>query len=491
MPPSTITERVLCNASAHPERRAIVVGETGSFLTYGQLADRIGRARATLIDAGIQPGDVVALMAPTTPDYVTAFHGIASAGSVVTPLNPSYTPHELRHQLQDSGAVAIVCSTDQEKTAYEAADGMAAEKIVLLEQLATWAGSVPPAANDHAALAALPYSSGTTGLPKGVMLAHSNLVAQLESLAAADALDAGHVSLAVVPFFHILGMQLIMNNTLAQGGTIVTMRRFNAEATLRAIEEHGVNRLYAVPPVLAALAACPDLADHDLTSLSEILTGAAPMGPEQIAIAAERLGCSIRQGFGMTELAGASHMTEAGERPDNCGRPLPGIECRTVDEAGRPAPAGTPGELWIRSPQVMRGYWQDPEATAATIVDGWLRTGDVACIDSAGRLTIVDRLKELIKCNGFQVAPAELEAALTMHEAVADAAVIGISDDVCGEVPKAFVVVKSGRTVGAEQLQDFVNCRLSRYKHIRHLEFIAAVPRTPSGKVMRRELRQR
>jgi 4-coumarate--CoA ligase len=487
----TVTERVLCQAWAHPDRPAIVEGETGAAFGYAELADRVGRARARLVAGGVRPGDVVALMAPTCPDHVTAFHGVVSAAAVVTPLNPNYTPHELRHQLRDSQAVAIVCLTDQEKTAYEAAEGTPADRIVLLEELSAWTGSVPAPADDARCLAALPYSSGTTGLPKGVMLGHSNLVAQLESLVAGDPLGADHVTLAVVPFFHILGMQLIMNNTLAQGGTIVTMRRFDPEATLRAIDRYRVTRLYAVPPLLAALAARPDLAAHDLTSLREVLTGAAPMGAEQITIAARRLGCAIQQGFGMTELAGASHMTDRAEPANNCGRPLPGIECKTVDETGAATPPGGTGELWIRSPQVMQGYWRNPEATAASIVEGWLRTGDVGRIEADGSLTIVDRLKELIKCNGFQVAPAELEAVLAMHEAVADAAVVGVPDEVCGEVPKAFVVLRSGRTVDAAQLQEFVNASLSRYKHVRHVEFVASVPRTPSGKVMRRELRQR
>jgi acyl-CoA synthetase (AMP-forming)/AMP-acid ligase II len=201
------------------------------------------------------------------------------------------------------------------------------------------------------------------------------------------------------------------------------------------------------------------------------------------------LPCIIRQGFGMTELAGVGHIPGRYTNPDDCGLPLPGLESRIVDEAGRPLPPGADGEVWIRGTQVMQGYWHNPEATAATIVDGWLRTGDIGHLDGAGNLTIVDRVKELIKSNGFQVAPAELEGVLLTHPAVADAAVIGIADDTAGEFPKALVALRPGHEASPDELMAYVNDRLARYKHLHHLEFIDAVPRTPAGKILRRALR--
>jgi 4-coumarate--CoA ligase len=407
-------------------------------------------------------------------------------------MNPSYTAFELHHQLADSAAVAVICPAEHEAKVRDAIEGTAVAHVGLLENLGGDDGWAPTVAVDPNMTAALPYSSGTTGLPKGVMLSHANLIAQLEALAEADPFAADDVGLAVLPFFHIYGMQVVMNAALAQGGCVVTLRRFDLETVLRVVTDYRVTRFYAVPPMLAAVAKHPDLSAHDLSSLRLVLTGAAPMSPDLLEVIAGRLDCRVLQAFGMTELAGASHISgTVASGPGGCGTPVPGIECRIVDEAGHDLPPGELGELWIRGAQVMQGYWRNPSATAATLVDGgWLRTGDLARIDAAGNLTVVDRLKELIKCNGFQVAPAELEGVLAAHEAVADAAVIGVPDEQCGEVPAAFVVLKAGHEIDAAALREFTNARLARYKHVRRLEFVATVPRTPAGKVVRRALRE-
>lgn len=488
----TITEYAFATAQRHPDRIAVVEAETGRALTYRQLDRAIERARGVLGAWGLRPGRTVALVAPNGVDYPVAFHAAASLGAVVMPLNPAWTVSELAHPLADSGACLVLAGSDHLERAREAARGSAVTRVLDTGELFTGAADVPAAAAhaDAAGIAALPYSSGTTGLPKGVMLTHANLVAQLRACASGEPYDDGEVALAALPFFHIFGLQVILNNVLAQGGTLVTMRRFDLEAALTAIEKHRISRLYVVPPIVAALAQHPAVERFDLSSVRSTLCGAAPLSADIACRAAHRLGSSIRQGYGMTELAGATHLAVPGEPAESCGRALPGIECRIADPSGADLPPGADGEIWIRGPQVMLGYHGRPDATADMIdANGWLHTGDIGRLGLDGALTVVDRVKELIKCSGFQVAPAELEAILTSHQEVVDAAVIGVPDAAADEVPKAFVVLKNGCPLGAEEITEFVNTKVARYKRIRYIEFVDMLPRNPSGKLLRRALR--
>ncbi len=492
-PSGSVTDHVFARAQEHLDRTAIVEVEGGRSLTYRQLTERIRLGRARLAETGVRPGQVVALMAPNGIDYPAAFHAVVSLGAVVTTMNPSYTPEELRHQLRDAGACVLLCSPAHVELARAAMAGTDVRTLLTLPELADFAATADPGPRtDPTAVAALPYSSGTTGLPKGVMLTHANLIAQLDGCLAAAPIEDGEVALAVLPFFHIFGMQVILNNVLAQGGTIVTMRRFDLEPALATIERHRVSHLFVVPPIVLALAQHPAVADYDLSSLRSILSGAAPLGADVAKAAGDRIGCPVRQGYGMTETAGATHLPHPTGGPDTSGVALPGLECRIAGRDGAALPPGGEGEVWLRGEQIMAGYWAHPDATAATVdSEGWLRTGDIGRVDDHGNLTLVDRIKELIKCNGFQVAPAELEAVLATHPAVRDAAVIGVPDPAAGEVPKAFVVLRDGVTATEAELVEFVDGRLAGYKRIRHLEFIVAVPRTPSGKILRRELRAR
>jgi 4-coumarate--CoA ligase len=488
-----VTDYVFAGAHRYPDRAALIELETSRMLTYRQLLEAIDRARVTLTAAGLRPRGIVGLLAANGVDYPVAFHAAASLGAITTTLNPHCTAAELNHQLHDCGATILLTGPEHAERARGAALDSAVTTVIGLDELS--AGRPPDGrwgatAVDPATIAALPYSSGTTGLPKGVMLSHLNLVAQLQGCAAADPHEDGEIALAVLPFFHIFGLQVILNNVLAQGGTLVTMRRFESAATLAAIEQHRVSRFYAVPPILAALAEHPMEDRRDLSSLRSILCGAAPLAPALARTAGERLGSPVRQGFGMTEVSGASHLTPPDGRPDTCGQALPGIECRIVDHHGIMVPVATDGEVWIRGPQVMVGYHGRPDATAQILdADGWLHTGDIGRLDLDGNLTVVDRVKELIKSNGFQVAPAELETILTTHHAVRDGAVIGVPDPAAGEVPKAFVVLNEGATATAEDIQEFVNSQVARYKRVRHVEFVEAVPRNASGKLLRRQLR--
>mmetsp|Transcript_72898 Transcript_72898/g.158223 ORF Transcript_72898/g.158223 Transcript_72898/m.158223 type:complete len:366 (-) Transcript_72898:152-1249(-) len=339
----------------------------------------------------------------------------------------------------------------------------------------------------------LPYSSGTTGLPKGVMLSHFNCVANLAQSSPMLQYKTGEVALAILPFFHIYGMQVLMNGLLQHGITVITMPRFDMEKALSLIQKHSITQLYAVPPLILGLAKSPLVDKYDISSIRKVLCGAAPLGAELTEECSKRIGKPVVQGYGMTELSPVSHcaLGLAGV-PGSSGITIPNTMCRIVDPEGTDLGVDQTGELWVKGPQVMMGYLNNPEATAATIdFEGYLHTGDLARFDADGNLYIVDRLKELIKYKAFQVAPAELEALLITHPAVADVAVIGIQDLEAGELPKAFIVLKAGQTTSAEILMDFVKEKVATYKQIRLVEFIDAIPKSASGKILRRVLRDR
>jgi acyl-CoA synthetase (AMP-forming)/AMP-acid ligase II len=340
------------------------------------------------------------------------------------------------------------------------------------------------------------------------MLTHRNLVANVAQCKPLINLGEDERIIAVLPFFHIYGLTVLMNQGLAWGGAVVTLPRFDLEDFLRTIQDHKITRAFVAPPILLALAKHPVVDQYDLSSLTSILSGAAPLD-EQLALAAqERLrkgadtGVTVAQGYGMTELSPVSHTTpdEGCEPPGattevpkgSVGYALPNTECRLVDpDTGEDAAPGQRGELWVRGPQVMKGYLNNREATAATLdADGWLHTGDVAVVDDEGRYTVVDRVKELIKYKGYQVAPAELEAVLLGHPEIADAAVIGVPDkDRSEELPKAFVVRTPGSALTEDAVLAYMAGRVAPHKKIRFVEFIEQVPKSAAGKILRKDLR--
>ena len=302
----------------------------------------------------------------------------------------------------------------------------------------------------------LPYSSGTTGLPKGVMLTHYNLVANIAQMEHVLVYTDNEVGLSALPFFHIYGMQVLMNGMLTNGVTVLTMARFDMEQALELVAEHKVTRFFAVPPMVLGLAKAPIVDQYDLSSVKQVFSGAAPLTVELQNECAERINCEVVQGFGMTELSPVTHCTPEGRnKPGTSGVAVSNVESRIVDpETGEDQPVGERGELWVRGPMVMKGYLNNPEATAETIdAEGWLHTGDVAIVDEDGYFSIVDRIKELIKYNGFQVPPAELEGLIATHPKVLDVAVIGVPDDAAGELPKAFVQLAPGADLTLEELQ--------------------------------------
>jgi acyl-CoA synthetase (AMP-forming)/AMP-acid ligase II len=501
IPDIPITEYVLQAAGRHPDRAALVDGPTGRTYTYGQLAGLIPSFAGGLATRGLGVGDTIALMAPNIPEFAIVFHGAAVAGVAVSTVNPTYTADEVRFQLNDSRATMLITIALFADTAKAAVVGTACTDIFIIgdppegmESVTSLFGSpieqVPVDTAEQVVV--LPYSSGTTGLPKGVMLTHRNLVANLVQTEDILAIEDGEIVLAVLPFFHIYGMQVLMNKFLSVGSTIVTLPRFDLEQALGIIQKRRITRFFVVPPIVLALAKHPLVDQYDLTSLKQVFSGAAPLSASLGDEAAARIDCEVVQGFGMTELSPVSHASSPQyAKAGTVGVTIAGTECRIVHpETGEDQGVGGVGEIWVRGPQVMKGYLNNPQATEITIVeDGWLRTGDIGTIDDEGFVTIVDRLKELIKYKAFQVAPAELEALLLTHTAIADAAVIGVPDDEAGEIPRAFVVLKPGQQLTAEDVTQFMQGKVATYKVIHDVVIIDEIPKSASGKILRRLLR--
>ncbi|MFI0241537.1 4-coumarate--CoA ligase family protein [Streptomyces sp. NPDC016845] len=504
-----IHDAVLGSAAARGDTPALVDGVAGTTITYAQL-DQFHRAIAAgLVEAGVRKGDVVALHSPNTVAYPVAFYAATRAGASVTTVHPLATPEEFAKQLRDSAASWIVTVTpllDAARAAAELAGGVREIFVCdpagesghrsLLDMLGTSAPTPAVTLDPAEDVAALPYSSGTTGVPKGVMLTHRNIATNLSQLEPLIPMGPGDRILAVLPFFHIYGLTALMNAPLRQGATVVVLPRFELGTFLAAIEKHRINALYVAPPIVLALAKHPAVEGYDLSSLRYVISAAAPLDAELALACSRRLGLPpVGQAYGMTELSPGTHVVPLHAQdapPGTVGKLVASTEMRllSLDDPAKDAAPGEPGEVLIRGPQVMKGYLGRPQATVDMIDrDGWLHTGDVGRVDADGWLFIVDRVKELIKYKGFQVAPAELEALLLTHDGIADAAVIGVTDEDGNEIPKAFIV-REDKTLTAEDVTAYVAERVAPYKKVRRVAFIDGVPRAASGKILRRELRE-
>jgi acyl-CoA synthetase (AMP-forming)/AMP-acid ligase II len=503
IPETDVSSFALRHSPRLGEKPALVDAASGREIAYGQLAPLVRRAATGLAARGFRQGDVIALYAPNLPEYAIAAHAVLSLGGVLTTANPLSTAAELSKQLIDSRARAIVTVPPFVETAREAAAEAGCRELYVIGEApgATpfgallEAGEDPPDVRiDPGDTAALMYSSGTTGVPKGVELTHRGLVANLlQSAAALDYRQDDRIA-AVAPFFHALGFTVLLNTSLAVGATVLSLPRFDLESFLQAIQDHRATGTVIVPPIALALARHPVVDRYDLSSLRFVGCGAAPLGAEIERECAERLGCLFHQGYGMTE-ATASIAIPVVAEPERhvygqAGILVADTEARVVDPlSGADRGTDGTGEIWIRGPQLMRGYLGRPEATAETIdADGWLHTGDVGRVDPEGRIFITDRIKELIKYKAYQVAPAELEALLCTHPAVAAAAVIGAPDEEAGELPTAFVV--ADEELSDDELMAWVAERVAPHKRIRRVERIDAIPCSPTGKILRRELRE-
>lgn len=504
IPKVGLTHYLLERIKPYGDKAALIDAASGRTITFNQLGGAIRLVAASLHQKGFDKGDVFAIYSPNVPEYTVAFHAVSLIGGIVTTANPLYTADELAHQLNDANAKYLLTIPMFLDKAQEAVKNSNVEEIFVFGEgegatpfasLLQSDGNVPEVAIDaEKDLIVLPYSSGTTGLPKGVMLTHHNIVAnicQVEGMTDLEIQNEEDVILGVLPFFHIYGMVVIMNMSLVRGATIVTMPRFDPQAFLTAIQQYKVTRTNVVPPILVFMGKHPVVDQFDLSSLKEMTSGAAPLGADLATAVSQRLSCKVTQGYGMTEtspVASINPLPEENPQYASCGKIVPNMEVKVADlEIQADLGPNEQGEIWMRGPNIMAGYLNNADATAATLTeDGWLRSGDIGYMDENGYMFIVDRLKELIKYKGFQVAPAELEGLLLGHEAVADVAVIPSPDEEAGEVPKAFIIKKA--EVSDEEIMAWVAGQVAPHKKIRRVEFVEEIPKSASGKILRRIL---
>ncbi|KQX75895.1 AMP-binding protein [Aeromicrobium sp. Root472D3] len=486
-------------------RRAVVDLHAGVTLTYGELSSAVDHFAAA-IAADTDNGETVALMGPNSARWVVAYLGALKAGVVVTPVTTLANASEVAKQLTASKAMKIYADpvvleaarAGAEQAGLDAGAARDLDSVDLSPETAT--PFVDRVVAPVTQVATLPFSSGTTALPKGVSLTHRNLVANLCQLDEPLGIDHHSAVLGLLPFAHIYGMTVVVNLSLRRRATIVTMRSFDLDTLLDVIERERLTHLPVAPPVMVAIGKSPSLDGRDLSSVRLVLSGAAPLDATLAGAVATRLGCAVRQAYGMTEMSPVSHIAPLSVdniAPASVGLTVANMTCKLVDpetgqERGLPqSGVSERGELWCKGPNVMLGYLDNPTATATTLdAEGYLHTGDIAVVDSQGAVTIVDRLKELIKYKGYQVAPAEIEGLLLEHPDIADVAVVGDPIGDGDEAPHAYVVVAPGAIIDEDTVLSYVQERVAPYKKVRAVSFIDAVPKSASGKILRRTLRK-
>ena len=467
-------------------RTAITELTTGDTITYGELQRKADAVAGYLAQRGIGPGNVVSLQIPNSINFAVALFGIFRAGATVNPIGVLMNNGDVEKVAKMAGADLFIGISDVgcgERVGEGDLEGIVDKQL-----------PAPDVDIDGTALASVPFSSGTTGMPKGVMLTHSNLtsnVLQAKYMLEKNGMGYASATLSPLPFSHIYGMTALLLTPMMLRSNVHTMLKFDLETFLRAHGEHGIELTFIAPPMAVALAKHPAVTPEAFAANKLMFSGAAPLDDEVARAVERRLGTDCVQGYGMTETSPAVNIGIKGEtNPGSIGYPVPNTECRVVDiETLADVPHGEPGELLVRGPQVMQGYLNNEQATDETFVgDGWLRTGDVARVDEDGRFYIVDRAKEVIKYKGYQVAPAELEALLLTHEAIADAGVVGVERDGL-EIPRAFVVLQQGAELTAEELMKWVAERVTPYKKVRAVTFLDEIPKNTTGKILRKDLR--
>lgn len=497
---------VLDHHATRTPQQPITVFE-GEAVTYAEMAARAGALAAGLHGGGVGPGDVVGLLSYNCPEFLETIFAANYLGAIAMPVNWRLAAPEIRYVLEHSGAKALVCDRSLTDLGDEAAKGLESLAVRacvagpapggwrVLDDLRAAHSPARRVAVDGDDVHRLMYSSGTTGRPKGVMITHANLAWKNLAHMVELGFRADDVGLACGPLYHVGALDLTTTSLIAAGATTILHRAFDAKSVVDEIERSRVTTLWLAPAMVNAMMALPDLERRDLTSVRLIVNGGEKM-PIPLIERIQRTFPSawFADAYGLTETVSGdtfldrhSIVTKLG----SVGRPCLYLELDIWDEAGRSLPAGEQGEIVLRGPKVFKGYWRDPEATAAAMAGGWFHTGDVGVRDDEGYLFIVDRLKDMIVSGGENVAGSEVERVLYEHEAVLEAAVVGRRDDRWGEVPVAFVVLRPGATASVEDLVEHCRAQLARFKVPKDIAFLDALPRNPSGKVLKRELRGR
>jgi long-chain acyl-CoA synthetase len=501
---------VLESCNRFPSKTAIIDASCGRRISYAEYGDLIHSIARGLIAAGLKPGEVIAIYLPNSWEFCAAYHAATLAGAIPTLLNPSYREREVCYQLQNSDAAMLISDGPN-------LQGMNLQGLPKLRRVFTTRTAMPgtepfsnllqssgtlpqPVQDTQQALAALPYSSGTTGLPKGVMLSHSNLVSNVFQILAPNGAGFVHddVLLCFLPLYHIYGLNVLLNPVLSLGATLLTVPRFNIPQIVELISAERVTTMPTVPPALNALCQAAEAGQFPKSStLRWVKSGAAPLAPELARRFTALTGVLVCQGYGMTEASPVTHLGYLDPtlyRPESIGQPVAKTDCRVLDVNEQEVGPGEHGELVMRGPQFTRGYWKDPQATAAVLRDGWYWSGDIVTRDENDFYSVVDRRKEMIKYKGFPVAPAEVESVLLEHPCVRECGVVGRPDAAAGEIPVAFIALRDGLLACdklKEEICGFVGERLTSYKQPREIRFVDAVPKTASGKILRRELREK
>lgn len=499
------------SSRAHSGKIAFIDATTGRKLSFSDVWNAVESLATSLsVDMSIRKGDVVLLLSPNSIFFPIICLAVMSLGAIITTTNPLNTNSEIAKQIKDSNPVLaftipqLLPKLTGSNLPVILIDGVndSNSNLKIVGDLQKLIQRKPSESrlkervtqND---VATLLYSSGTTGASKGVISSHKNLIAMVQTIVSRFNLDEGvQTFICTVPMFHIYGLAAFAAGLLASGSTVVVLSKFEMDEMLSSIHKYKATSLPLVPPILVALVNNADWIKkkYDLSSLASVLSGGAPLSKEVIEGFVEKYpSVRILQGYGLTESTGIGASTDSLEesrRYGTAGMLSPSMEGKIVDpESGKALPVNKTGELWLRGPTIMKGYFSNEEATASTLdSDGWLRTGDLCYIDEDGFIFVVDRLKELIKYKGYQVPPAELEALLLTHPEISDAAVIPFPDKEVGQFPMAYVVRKTGSTISESAVMDFIAKQVAPYKRIRRVAFVASIPKNPSGKILRKDL---